>query len=292
MSLVPRAVPGPSDPRAARALQPRWDRARPRLLAAAVWLPVAQVGLVAAMVALSLAERPAGSVWHVLPVAGAVVPAVVSWARMCRSGLLDPSTWLSTAFLTHGCQLLVGVFPAFGFALSGASPGQRLVAVALFASSWLALVAGCVLATRASRAVALPLVPDLGATWFRLVLGARFTLARPDLVIATVSVERDRVAWSARKHRSRSSGPSLSDAVALDQIRAMWTVSLSEQDGPRPWAWLSDGTALLTTPGPAVVVRTDHREFLLPVNDAETFVAMVNRRAELWFSLPRQRSAA
>ncbi|SHF82201.1 hypothetical protein [Streptoalloteichus hindustanus] len=282
MSLVPRALPGLSDPRVAQVLQPRWDRARPRLRTAAVWLPVVQCGLVLAMLVTAALGRAGGSAWWVLPVAGGLAPAVLSWALAGRSGLFDPSSWARTAFLVGGCQLLLGGVPGFAIAANASDSALRVVVIALFALMWVSTVVGCVLASQAHGTLVRPLVPELGSTWFRLSLGARFTVARADLVLASVGVEGDRIVWNAHKHRARSSGPQLSGAVGFDQLSAMWTVELPEHAPPRPWALLSDGTELLTTPGPAVVLRTPRGDQLLPVHDAATFVELVNRRIALW----------
>lgn len=210
---------------------------------------------------------------------GALVPAVVylAWLRG-GSGLLDPGSWLRVAFVGGGVQLLVGAIPCVGTSVNLASPAGRVIAGGLFALTWVCAAASAIAARGAARLLTTPLVPELGATGFRIVVGVRFAITAPQLLSASLEIGVDRLVWTIRAHRGRSSGPLVRGAIAFRElVRAVPTL-LPERPAPHPWVTMPDGTQLYAQPGPALVLVTDHGQWMVPVHDAAVLAAVIDLR--------------
>ncbi|XVV01256.1 hypothetical protein ACQPW3_28085 [Actinosynnema sp. CA-248983] len=278
MPLISQTVPTVADPRVDRLLRPRWHRARTRLLWSTVVFPFPVVAI--CLVFLGLAAGARG--WAALPVLGAAVPAVAAAFRVRGRGLTDPPSWLRTAFLVAGCQLLLGVIPGYGIAANTASGPGAAVAGGLFALAWVCAGGSCVAAHRAHRTLLTPLVPELGATGFRLAVPARIVVTTPVLVSASVAIGVDGVEWSARFHKGRSSGPRVDFAVPFARLHDVVAVTLPPEPALRPWVTLPDGTVLYAQPGPALLLRTDSGEWMVPVHDAALTRELLLSRKGRW----------
>ncbi|MFC6092001.1 hypothetical protein [Saccharothrix lopnurensis] len=280
MRVLPGAIPGVTDPGAVAALQPRWARTTRLLRWSAVVLPWTVAGVCAVFAVL------AGSWWAVLPVSAAVAAAWVGVLRL-RRGSAEPSSWLASAFLVAGCQVLLGVVPGSGLALShSSSSGGRAAAGVLFVVAWACAISSCVLAHRANRALTTPVVPELGATDLTLTLAVRFALATPDLASARLDVGEDRLTWSARLHRGRGAGPRAERVVPFAHLRDVVVIALPPRPTPVTWLQLPDGTVLHAPPGPALLVRTAAGEWVLPVDDAPLVRELVLTRRNRWARRP------
>lgn len=270
MPLLPTGTPA-ADPGAEAVLRPRWARAR-RLLSLSVAMP----WLVALACAATSALASAGW-WSALLVAGAVLPAV-GHALAVRHDVLRPASWVRHAFLASGVQFLVGVIPCLGVAANAPSGAGRVSSGVLFV---LALVCGAVsvvAARRALTALLAPLVPELGATPFRLTVGVRYAVTAPAPVSAHLDIDVDRIGWRARWHRGRDTGPQVAVAVRFAELVGVEPVMLPGEPALRPWVTLPDGTVLYAQPGPALVLHTANRRWLVPVHDALLLAELVNRR--------------
>lgn len=278
MPLIPQTVPTTADARVDRVLRPRWHLARTRLLWSAVVLPFTVVAI--CLVFLTLATGARG--WAAVPVLGAAVPAAVGALRLRGRGVTDPPSWLPTAFLVAGCQLLFGVIPGFGIAVNTATGAAAGVAYALFASAWPCAAGSCLAAHRAHRALLTPLVPELGATGFHLSVPARIAITAPAPVSASIAIDTDGVRWSARFHKGRASGPRVDFGVPFARLRDVAAVTLPPTPALRPWVTLPDGTVLYAQPGPALLLRADSAEWMVPVHDAVLIRELLLSRQGWW----------
>lgn len=270
--LVPATVPGVVDRRAAQLLQSRWTRARGYLLTAIAVCPVGIVLLCASMLV------PAGAVsgfawWLLLPVIGSALPAAAMLAGT-RGMMYEPPRWVRAAALTGGCQLLLGVFPAVGLAV-GAGGAAAVAATVVFVLALAMVALGVFSAVRAMRTLLSPVSPALGAAPFTVALRAR--VADTGLLSGSVSIARDGVEWAARRHRATGHG-----AAPFDRLRGARPASLPGTTEPVPWLRLSDGSVACATPGPAVLLTTDSGDVLLPVDDPQLFVELLNARVTTW----------
>ncbi|MDQ2586743.1 hypothetical protein [Saccharothrix yanglingensis] len=279
MPLIPNVVPGVAAPQVAVLLQARWTRARLLLRWSAVVLPWTVAASCAVQAVL------AGSWWAAAPAVGAVLPAAVRTARL-RHDVLDPPSWLPTAFLVAGGQLLLGAIPAFGWAYSSASGAARTAAGLLFVAVWVCAGTSCALAHRAHRGLLTPVVPALGATGFALVLPVRFALVTPDLASARLRLGTDRVTWSARLHRGRGAGPAAEHGVPWGDVRDVVVVDLPHQTPPRIWLTLPDGSVLHAPAGPAVLLRTARGDWMVPVHDGHLVRDLLLTRRHRWAGRP------
>ncbi|OKI32016.1 hypothetical protein A6A25_26605 [Saccharothrix sp. CB00851] len=272
----PGTIPGVTGLGAVSALQPRWVRTRALLRWSALVLPSTVAAVCAAFAVL------AGSWWAALPAVAATLVASGGAWWLRRSGLTRPPSWLPSAFLVAGCQLLLGVIPSLGLALSSTSGGGQALTGALSTAALACAVASCVLAHRANRSLTTPVVPELGATGLTLALAVRFALATPDLASARLDVEEDRLTWSARLHRGRGAGPRAEHVVRFTDLRDVVPTALPPRSTPLTWLRLPDGTALYAPPGPAVLVRTTSGDWMVPVHDALLVRNLVLTRRDRW----------
>ncbi|WP_116045639.1 hypothetical protein [Amycolatopsis palatopharyngis] len=275
---VPSLVPGVFDGQVLRVLQPRWAKARGYLLLALAGCPSLIALSSALMVTMAGAHEFAW--WLVLPLLGSALPAVVLAVRL--SALTrEPHLWLKAAFLTMACQQLLGGIPAVGMAVSAGSAGASTVATVAFLAQWGLLVLGCVFAYLASRALLLPVCPELAATPFTVAFRARLPITGDGLLSGSARVVRDRVEWSTRRHRGRG-GPTAAGQLTFDRIRAVRIAELPPATPRIPWLRLSDGSTMYTSPGPAVILATDLGEWMFPITDAGLFADLLNRRIAAW----------
>ncbi|WP_298180714.1 hypothetical protein [Saccharomonospora sp.] len=270
--LVPTTMPGVTDPQAAALLQPRWARARGSLLTALAGCPWTIVALCVLALVVTVAVD-GFAVWPVLPVVGAVVPAVLALASV-RGLVSEPPRWVRAAFLTGGVQLLLGVFPAVGFATNAGGAGAVTATVVLVLA--LAAVAlGVFFARRAMQALLTPVSRELGATPFTVAVRAR--LHDTGLVSGSVSIGRAGLEWAARRHRATGHGH-----LSFSELRDVVPTMLPGTSGPVPWLALSDGSVAQAVPGPAVLLRTSSQDVLLPVDEPHVFVELLSVRVAAW----------
>ena len=211
---------------------------------------------------------------------GALVPALVYLAWLRGHGLLDPHGWLRVAFAVGGVQVLAGAIPCAGVAVNLASAAGQVIAGGLFVLTWVCAAASAVAARGAARLLVTPLVPELGATGFRLVVGVRFAVTAPQLLSAGLEILTDRLMWTIRAHRGRSAGPAVRGAVPFRElVRAVPTL-LPEHPALHLWVTMPDGTQLYAQPGPALLLATPTGQWLIPVHDAAVVAAVVDRRRQ------------
>ncbi|PWW61843.1 hypothetical protein [Actinokineospora spheciospongiae] len=238
----------------------RWRRSRALLAAAFGWVPGA---VVLACVAMALVgDRPVGW-WSVLPVVGALVPAVVPLAVR-----VDPPSWAKVAWLGAAGSLVLGAFPAYGVA-------GGVAALPFFLVAWVALPTGFLLGRGAYRALMLPLVAELGSTDLEVRVGVRIAVEHADLITAGATVGRTHLVLHARRHVPNSAGSPAEVAVPWGGVLGVHVELLAQL---RPWLSLADGTPLLARPGPVVVVRTARGAVLIPSDDARQVAGIVDRR--------------
>ncbi|SFB16401.1 hypothetical protein SAMN05216266_105308 [Amycolatopsis marina] len=275
---VPSLIPGVVDRHILHVLQPRWARARSYLLVALAGVPLLILLSSALLVAVAAAHEFAW--WLVLPLLGSALPALVLAARLSTL-TLEPHRWLKAAFLTAGCQLLIGGIPAVGMAVNAGSGGASAAATVAFLAQWALLVLGCVFAYRASRVLLVPVCPELAATPFTVAFRARLPNIGDGLLSGSARVARDRVEWSARRHKGRG-GPTAEGQFTFEHVRAVRVSALPPATQHIPWLRLSDGSTMYTSPGPAVILSTDAGECMLPIADAGLFADLLNRRIAAW----------
>jgi hypothetical protein len=213
----------------------------------------------------------------VLPL-GALLPAVGFGWWLRGSGLLDPPAWPRVAFVVSGVQLLVGAIPCVGVAVGLASPAGRGVAGGLFVLTWVCAAVSVVAARRAGRLLTTPLVPDLGATGFRIAIGVRFALTAPELVSARLEICADHLLWEARSHRGRGAGPLARGVVPFGHLRQVVPILLPGQPALHRWVTLPNGTTLYAQPGPALLLTTATDQWMVPVHDAVVVAEIIERR--------------
>jgi hypothetical protein len=237
---------------------------RARLRGARVRLGLALLGFPGLAVLLCAGMVASGrwSAWAGLPVLGALAPALVG-------GLVTiaPPRWMVAVFGIGAAQFVFGVLPSYAMA------GGTSVAAVLFGVFWPAYVVGIGLAY---SSLGRPLIPALGDIGLEIRLGARYAVLRPDRIILGVTVGREHLAVYARRHGPLVRGLSEGGfSVPLRAVRGVRVVLLGES---APWFALSDGTPLLTTPGPAVAVAGPHGDLLVPTDEAAALAELVDRR--------------
>ncbi|MCG8916704.1 hypothetical protein L6E12_12970 [Actinokineospora sp. PR83] len=248
----------------ARGVEPglaaRWRRSRALLAGAFGWVPGAVVLACAAMALVG--DRPVGW-WSALPVLGALVPAVVLPAAR-----VDPPSWAKVAWLGSAGQLVLGAIPAYGVA-------GGVAALPFFLVAWAALPTAFLVGRSAYRTMMLPLVAELGSTDLELRVGVRIAVERADLITAGATVGRTHLVLHARRHAPNSAGSPARVAVPWVEVLGVHVELLAQL---QPWLSLADGTPLLARPGPVVVVRTARGAVLIPSDDAQAVVGIVDRR--------------
>lgn len=269
--LVPATVPGVTDPGAAHLLQPRWNRARRYLMTALAGCPWA-IAVLCACVLVVAGATSGFAWWSVVAVIGSVLPAAVALGSI-RAMVYEPPKWIRVAVLSGGCQLLLGVFPAVGIAVS-AGGAAASVGTAAFVLSLAAVALGVFAATRAMRALLTPVSLELGATPFTIAVRAR--LHDTGLVSGSVSITQDSVVLAARRHRATGRG-----VVHFRDVRDAQPTTLSGTR-PSPWLTLWDGSAVQAMPGPAVSLSTSSGNVMLPVDDPQLFLGLLSARIGTW----------
>lgn len=256
---------------ASPALRARLDGVRSRLAWTFTVMPAAVVVACAAMVAIAAATQGRFDWWLALPVAGALVPFVVS-----QVAHVEPPRWPHTAFLTAAGQLLLGAVPAYGMAAATASGP----ALPLFLLAWASLIAAIPLARGAYVRLLTPPTPELGVLPLELRFGVRTAIERADSITTGVTVGRTHVVAHARRHVPYSRGNPTQVAVALAEITGVRVVALPAMV---PWLSLTDGTRLLARPGPAVELTTRGGRFAVPTDDAAMLAELIGRRCSALF---------
>jgi hypothetical protein len=274
--LLPETTPAVVDPGADVVLRSRWASARRYLLTS-----LAMPGLVgvacAVMLALAAADIDGGQGWLALLLLTAAAPPLVFGWWIRRTGVLDPAAWLRVAFLVAGVQLLIGVIPCLGVAAT-AAPGAEPVVGVLFGLTWVCAAVSVVAARRAQQALLSPIVPELGATALRLTVGLRFAITAPALISAHFRIDVDRVEWTARLHRGRGIGPYVHAGVRFADLHQVVPIVLPDQPALHLWLTLPNGTPLYAQPGPALLLRSTHGQWMVPVHDPIVLAAVIHRR--------------
>ncbi|MFC5290707.1 hypothetical protein ACFPM7_26945 [Actinokineospora guangxiensis] len=243
------------------ALGQRWRRARVRLGWALIGLP----GFVAVLCAGMVAVGGRFEWWVGLPVLGALGPVVVG-------GLVavSPPRWVGAVVALGAGQFLLGVLPSY--AVGG---GDGVVPL-LFGLFWVVFAVGIGLAHSAYRTLGTPLIPALGDTPLEIRVGARYAVRTADSIVLGVTVGGQHLTVHARRHAPLGRGLTQGQmSIPLTAVRAVRVVLLHSSG---PWFTLSDGTDLLTTPGPAVAVEGPHGDLLIPTDDATVLAELLHRR--------------
>lgn len=262
-------------------LRSRWASARRDLLTS-VAMPALVAVACAAMLALAAADLDGGRGWLVALLVTAAGPPVGFGWWLARSGVLDPAAWLRVAFLVAAVQLVIAVIPCVGVTANAASGAGPAMAGVLFGLTWVCAAVSVVAARRAHQVLLSPIVPELGATAFRLTLGVRFAITAPALISAHLGVDVDRVEWTARLHRGRNIGPHVHAGVWFADLRQVVPVVLPAQPALHPWLTLPGGTPLYAQPGPALLLRSTHGQWMVPVHDAIVLADVIHRRWRAW----------
>jgi hypothetical protein len=251
------------------ALGRRWRSARVRLGLALGGLP----GLVAVLCAGMVVIGGRFEWWAALPVLGALVPVVVGVFVA-----VSPPRWVGAVVGLGAGQFVLGVLPSY--AVGG---GEGVVPL-LFGLFWLLLVAGIGLAHSAYRTLGTPLIPALGDTPLEIRAGARYAVLEADSIVLGVTVGRQHLTVHARRHAPLGRGLTQGQmSIPLTAIRAVRVVLLQASG---PWFALSDGTRLLTTPGPAVAVEGPRGDLLIPTDDATALAELLHRRVRFAHTAP------
>jgi hypothetical protein len=270
-------------------LRPRWQGARRQLL-----LSVTMSGLVVVLCASMLgltASGPEGFLWWAtVLLAGALAPAGAFVWWIARSGVLEPASWLRAAFIVSGTQLLVGVIPCLGVAINASSGAAGAVAGSLFPLTWVCGAVCAVTAHRAHRMLIVPMVPELGATAFRLAVALRYAITAPALISARLEIGTDGLDLSARLHRGRSSGPRVEIAMGFADLRQVAAIGLTGEPALRPWLTLPNGAVLYARPGPALLLSSANGQRVVPVHDAVVLAELIDRRRHAWEQRERTRT--
>ncbi|ANZ40614.1 hypothetical protein BBK82_36045 [Lentzea guizhouensis] len=266
------------DEAAEAVLHERWSRSQLHVTMFSLVLPMTQVLLCAAVVAMA----DEGITWPTaIPLVSTVIAAVALRQLLQHQAPLDPLMWRPAAFLVAGVQLLSGAIPTYGIATTS-GPDALTGPAILFLFCWAVAIATCVSAHRAGRALLTPLVPELGSADLRLRLAVRAATTGPERVSAQIVVERDRVEWTARLHTRRGGDPRIDLSVPFRELLQVTPVTLPVVPELRPWIVLSGGITLYTQAGPAVLVTATHDQWLIPVDDADLVADLVRRRQARW----------
>ncbi|MPZ86248.1 MAG: hypothetical protein GEV28_40115 [Actinophytocola sp.] len=288
MPLLPIGTPAVLDPRAEAVLRPRWQNARRHLLLS-VTMPCLVVVLCAAMLGLTAGGPDGFLSWATILLLGALAPAVVFLWWIGRDGILEPAAWLRVTFVVSGTQLLVGVIPCLGVAINATSGAARVVAGGLFVLTWVCGAVCGMAARRAHQTLLAPIIPELGATAFRLTVAVRFAITAPALISAHLEIGADHLGLTARLHRGRSTGPRVDTAIGFADLRQITPIVLAGEPELRPWLTLPNGTVLYAQPGPALLLGSASGPRMVPVHDAIALAELIDRRRQAWGQPERTR---
>lgn len=277
MRVLPPQIPAIRAGRTGDALQGRWPGVR-RSLLISMAMPVLVAMLCLGMLGAA-ATGPDVFPWLVTALwLGSLLPAAVYVWWLRGAGLTDPPDWPRLAFVVCGVQMLVGAIPCVGAATALASSAGRGVAGGLFVLTSVCGAVSVVAARRAVRRLTTPLVPDLGATGFRLAVGVRFAVTAPELLSARLEITTDHLLWTVRSHRGRGAGPQVRGVIPFGQLRQVVPIVLPGQPALHRWLTLQDGTTLYAQPGPALLLTTTTDQWMVPVHDAAVLAAIIDER--------------
>jgi hypothetical protein len=185
------------------------------------------------------AEKPAGWPWRSLPVA---FPQAIALG-FAASAVLDEGT------LAPPLRLLL------------------VLAVSLVPA---------VTAEMARRTLLRPLVAELGATDFEVLVEPR-TGHRPWFYSDSVALTGREIVITVRSGSGRATWNPKTERIALADVTAVGARPAEPQDSP--WITLADGRGLSVPPGDVVVVQCQDTIRVLPVADAAMFAEILRIRA-------------
>lgn len=272
-ALIPRVIPGNPDAHAASVLQPRWGRARRRLLLGLLVLPLGFGLWCAAMVLVAAAGSGFGA-WHGVALAGSLVPCLLVLLRF-PAWAGKPATWPLKPFLVGGAQVAFGGIPATALTFGELSAGLGVLVIVLGVA---ALTGAFALTYAAARALFEPMCPELGDTPFTVSFRVRTAGSG---AAGMVHVDADRIEWWGKRigYLSRLA-ESATGSLPLRAVVATRLVNLPPGPSAHPWLVQRGGAPIEVTAGPAVVLTSANGEVLLPVTDPSICLALVNRRIQ------------
>ncbi|GAA1568518.1 hypothetical protein GCM10009804_26230 [Kribbella hippodromi] len=212
------------------------------------------VGLLV-VVALIAASGPVAA-W-----AGCVVPLamLVAGVVLLRRHRYQPRWWNAVAGLFGGAAgLMITLFPL--------AVGVWWPAVLALPGLIAGIVAGLALARLADRTLLVPFVPELAETPYELVFRLR------GIPLAAVLVGADNVTIQAHpvprsEHQFQT--------YPLSDVTGTYEFSLS---GAERLKFPIAVTHAAASPGPAVILQAKGQDWVLPTNQAETLIDVLNRR--------------
>ncbi|MGH3906308.1 MAG: hypothetical protein ACRDTE_19325 [Pseudonocardiaceae bacterium] len=198
-------------------------------------------------------------------------PAGALWLQRRRSAGSTPHTWpwrsLAVAF-PQAIALVAAVSAALGD-----DPLAPWQGIALLLGIPLMSAGSAALAT---RSLLRPLVPELGAGDFEVLVEPR-TGRRPWFYGDGVTLTDREIVISVRSGSGRATWNPKVQRIALADVTAVGARTAVAQDSP--WITLSDGRGLSVPPGDVVVVQCRNATQVLPVDDAAVFAEVVRTRA-------------
>ncbi|HEX8761735.1 MAG TPA: hypothetical protein VF734_17580 [Pseudonocardiaceae bacterium] len=242
---------------------------------ARAWLAVT-LALHVSTLALTVALLPLGPIEQIdslviIIALAAGPPAGVLWLQWRRPSGHKPHQWPWRALAVAAPQAM-----ALGFAGNAAldedalAPPQRILAVLVVA------LLPAVTAELARRSLLRPLVAELGAADFELLVEPR-TGQRSWFYSDSVALTDREVLISVRSGSGRATWKPKTERIALADVCAVGARAVVPQDSP--WITLSDGRGLSVTPGDVVVIQCRDTASVLPIDDAAVFAELVRARA-------------
>jgi hypothetical protein len=254
--------------RSSDGLARRCRRAR-ACLAVTVALHVSTLALTVALLSLGHTGQ-ADSLVIILALA-AGPPAGMLWLQRSRPSAHKPHQWPWRALAVAVPQAM-----ALGFALNALldedalTPPQRILLVLV-----VALVPG-VTAELARRSLLRPLVAELGADDFELLVEPR-TGQRSWFYSDSVALTDREIVITVHSGSGRATRSPKIEQIALVDVTAVGARPALPSDSP--WITLPDGRGLPVAPGDVVVIQCRDTVSVLPVDDAAVFAEVVRARA-------------
>ncbi len=243
------------------------------------WLAVT-VALHASMLAVTVALLPLGRFEQIDSLVIIIVlavgpPAGMLWLERRRPSTCQPHKWPWRSLAAGFPQAI-----ALGFAANGVLDEGALAApLRLLAVIFIALIPAMA-AERARRSLLRPMVAELGAGDFEVLVEPRVG-QRPWFYGDSVALTDREIVITVRSGSGRATYNPKTHLLSLADVTAVGVRPAQPQESP--WITLSDGRGLSVQPGDVVVVRYRvQRETVtqvLPVADAAVFAEIIRTRA-------------
>lgn len=238
-------------------------------LAVTVALHLSTLALTVALLPLARFEQ-IDSLVIILALAGGP-PAGMLWLQRRHPSVHKPHQWPWRALAVALPQAM-----ALGFAVNAVLDEDALTPLQRILLALVVVLIPAVTAELARRSLLRPLVAELGAADFEVLVEPR-TGQRSWFYSDSVALTDREIAIAIRSGSGRATWSPKTERIALADVTAVGARPVLPQDSP--WITLSDGRGLSVAPGDVVVVQCRDTAQVLPVDDAAVFAEVVRARA-------------